>query len=66
MRIVGHKLVKDSGAAVPFRASPNTSGAYGAGQPKILVMHYSAGSGTAGSIDWLCNPAAPASPQPIW
>ena len=59
----GLKLANDNGAAVPFRQSPNTSGHFGAGHPKILVMHYTAGSGTAGSIDWLCNPNAPHKPS---
>ena len=58
-----YKLAHDNGSEVTFRASPNTSGSYSPGRPKILVMHYTAGSTTAGDISHLCNPAATGKPS---
>jgi N-acetylmuramoyl-L-alanine amidase len=57
MRIVRHKLVRDEGPAIPFLESPNVGGDL---KPQYLVMHYTAASSAAGSIQWFLNPAAKA------
>lgn len=58
MKIVNHRLVSDDGQPLPYRETPNRGGVMA---PEYLVMHYTAGSSAAGSVDWLCNPAARAS-----
>ncbi|MFN8545995.1 MAG: N-acetylmuramoyl-L-alanine amidase [Candidatus Binatia bacterium] len=57
MRIVNHKLEGD-GQAVPFVESPNVGGAL---QADLLIMHFTAGSDAASSIESLTDPAAKAS-----
>jgi N-acetylmuramoyl-L-alanine amidase len=59
MKILAHKLHDATGEAVPFRRSPNQSS--GTIQPEFLVIHYTAGTSSKGSVDWLCNPIAKAS-----
>lgn len=56
--IKNHLLYKDD-KLVPQKASPNVS--KGSIIPSVLVMHYTASSGEAGAISWLCNPKASAS-----
>ena len=57
MRITRHKLVRDEGPAIPFLESPNVGGDLKA---QYLVMHYTAASSAAGSVQWFLNPAAKA------
>ncbi len=59
MRILRHKLCDDDGQSIPFERSPNQSS--GTIRPEFLVMHYTAGTSYAGSVEWLCNPDARAS-----
>ena len=63
MKISGHRLVDDADNPVTLTASPNTSGAFSGGNPRILVMHYTAGSTTNGDISWMTNPSAPGKPS---
>ena len=58
MKIVNHRLKREDGEALPFRRSPNQSGAI---TPEFLVMHYTAGASASSAINWLTNPAARAS-----
>lgn len=61
MRIKSHCLHKDEGAAVPFERTANRSGVLSDGQPKYVVMHFTANGSARGAIDWLCSPNAKAS-----
>ena len=56
--VKSHKMHRD-GVPVPFRATPNKSGAI---TPEVIVLHDTAGrlDGDS-SVDWLCNKAAKAS-----
>lgn len=58
MKVANHRLKQDNGEPLPFRRSPNQSGAI---TPEYLIMHYTAGASAASAIDWLTNPAASAS-----
>lgn len=53
MKVRDHRLTTDEGEGLPFRKSPNVGSVI---TPNLLVMHFTAGSTAAGSIDWLCNP----------
>ncbi len=55
--VEGHRLFAD-GCPVPFRASPNIGGKIA--EHRLLLHHFTSGF-YAGSIEWLCNPAAKAS-----
>ena len=57
-----HKLVSTpDGLEISFEESPNQSGAFKDGLPDTIVMHYTAGSSMASSVNWLKNPKAKAS-----
>ena len=55
MRISRHRLVQDDGTPIPYRRSPNQSPGL---EPKLVVVHYTAGASAESSIDWLTNPAS--------
>ena len=55
MKVVKHRLIADDGAAVPYLASPNLGGPI---VPHLLIIHYTAGSSVAGTVDWFRNPAS--------
>lgn len=58
IRIVNHLIIVD-GKQVAFRATPNCGGVL---KPEGIILHDTAGGlAAAGSIAWLCNPAAKAS-----
>lgn len=57
MKISGHRLQNDAGAAFPFVQSPNGGAPL---QPRWLVMHYTADGGNT-AVDWFRNPASKAS-----
>ena len=57
-----HKLVSTpDGPEISFEESPNQSGAFKDGLPDTIIMHYTAGSSMASSVNWLKNPRAKAS-----
>jgi N-acetylmuramoyl-L-alanine amidase len=58
MKILSHKLCDDDGQPTGFHRSPNQSGEI---SPEFLVIHYTAGTNSQGSVDWLCQPRAQAS-----
>jgi len=58
MKIINHRLCYDDETPYPYQDSPNHSGTY---TPRYLVMHYTAGSSSTASINWLTNPQAKAS-----
>ena len=58
MKILNHRLNDDQGTPCEFVRSPNQSGVI---QPEYLIMHYTAGSSSKSSINWLTNPDARAS-----
>ncbi|HUS01197.1 MAG TPA: N-acetylmuramoyl-L-alanine amidase, partial [Chitinophagaceae bacterium] len=58
MQIKNHLLFHDNGNPVSFRATPNKGGRY---KPEYLVMHYTAATTAASSINWFLNPVAKAS-----
>lgn len=58
MKIKAHKLYENDGSQAQFKRSPNQSGII---KPRFLVMHYTAGSNAASSVNWLLNPQAKAS-----
>lgn len=59
MKIVNHKLVAEAGdAPIPFVATSNQGNVI---VPRYLIIHYTAGSSAASSINWFTNPAASAS-----
>lgn len=45
------------GTSVSFSPSPNTSGPFDTGLPDTLVIHFTAGSNLASSVDVMTNPA---------
>lgn len=56
---IENHLIFVDGKAVPFRQTPNCGGTL---KPEGVVLHDTAGGlEAAGSISWLCNPAAKAS-----
>jgi N-acetylmuramoyl-L-alanine amidase len=58
MRIKNSKLVGDDGNFVPFKKSPNVGGQLSGGKPKFLVIHYTAGGGASGTVNWFQNPSS--------
>ncbi len=61
MKLRNHRLVRDEGSNVPFEKTPNQSGELAGGQPKYIVMHFTANGSARGAISWLSNPQAKAS-----
>lgn len=63
MRIKNHKLQEDSGKNVPFEAAHanNVGGNITGGEPRFLVIHYTANGTGDGAVRWFKNPAAKAS-----
>ena len=55
MKIRNHRLTRDDGHAMAYRASPHTGGTIA---PRFLVIHYTAGSSAAGTIAWFQSPAS--------
>jgi len=58
MDIVKHRL---QGDGTSFRESPNHGAAFAAKLPDAIIIHYTAGSSAASSVNTLCNPATKAS-----
>jgi len=58
MEIANHRL-KDGGTK--YRESPNHGAKFGAGLPDSIIIHYTAGSSAASSVQTLCDPNAKAS-----
>ena len=58
MKITNHIL---TGNAIDFKQSPNHSGKFKSGLPDTIVIHYTAGSSRASSVNTLVNPASKAS-----
>lgn len=58
MKVINHRLARDDGSPVPFKASPNIGEALHA---RWLVMHYTGGRSVETSIAWLTNPQSRAS-----
>jgi N-acetylmuramoyl-L-alanine amidase len=61
VQVKNHRLHQDTGAAVDFESTPNRRGTLAGGQPKYIVMHFTASGSARGSIDWLSRPQAKAS-----
>jgi N-acetylmuramoyl-L-alanine amidase len=61
MKIKNHKLEAEAKEIISFQKSPNTSGAFGSGQPDTIVIHYTAGGSLESSVRWLLKPEAKAS-----
>lgn len=61
MYIKNHKLIKSSGFDVSIDKTPNISGNFIAGDLDTIIIHYTAGSSLASTVDWLKNPRAGAS-----
>lgn len=60
--IEDHKLTDPEGKLkISFQETPNVSGAFSAGLPDTIVLHYTAGSSLESSASWLQNPKAKAS-----
>ena len=57
---ISRGILQQDGEAVEQIKSPNTSGRF-ANSPKIVVMHYTAGSSARSSANWFANRAASAS-----
>ena len=55
MKIRNHRLTRDDGHAMAYRASPHAGGII---VPRFLVIHYTAGSSAAGTIAWFQSPAS--------
>lgn len=55
MKIRSHRLTQDDGSPGRYVASPHAGGVIA---PRFLVIHYTAGSSAAGTIDWFCSPAS--------
>ena len=53
MKILNHRLARDDGQAAAFTASPHTGGVMA---PRLLVIHYTAGSSAAGTVAWFRDP----------
>lgn len=62
MKVINHRLVRDDGTPVPFKASPNIGDQLRA---RWLVMHYTGGRSVETSIAWLLNPLSRASAHVI-
>lgn len=48
-------------AGAAFKASSNHGGAFAAGMPDALIIHFTAGASAESAVNWLCNPQAKAS-----
>lgn len=55
MKIINHRLHKEDGTPVEFKASPNIGDVV---KPEYIVIHYTAGANAKGAVGWLCNPAS--------
>ncbi len=55
MKVRNHHLVDDDGGDVAFVPSPNAGGVI---RPQYLIIHYTAGSSAAGTVEWFRNPAS--------
>lgn len=53
MKIRNHCLARDDGQATAFSASPHTGGIM---TPRLLVLHYTAGSSAASTVAWFRDP----------
>lgn len=51
-------MLTEGGSKVPLVPTPNMGGPI---RPRFLIVHYTAGTSTAGALSWLANPAARAS-----
>jgi N-acetylmuramoyl-L-alanine amidase len=58
MKILRHRLYLDDETPCDFQKSPCRGGKI---TPRLLVIHYTAGSGAASSVNWFMNPQARAS-----
>jgi N-acetylmuramoyl-L-alanine amidase len=58
MKIRNHRLVQDDGLAAPYVGCAHVGGVIA---PRFLVLHYTAASSVAGTIDWFRNRASKAS-----
>lgn len=58
MRVSNHRLLDGDGRPVRYVESPNRGGVI---VPRILVVHYTAGSTLAGAVSWLTNRRSEAS-----
>ncbi len=58
MRVTNHKLRGLDGKLVPFVRSPNTSGPSTGGEPRFLVIHYTAGNSAAGTVNYFRKPSS--------
>lgn len=58
MQIKDHLLFNDDGTQLNFSDTPNKGGKY---TPQYLVMHYTAATTTASTVNWFLNPIAQAS-----
>jgi len=58
MKIVNHLLYDDNDQPVLFKPTPNKGGSF---KPQYIVMHNTAATKAAGSIDWFLSPASKAS-----
>jgi N-acetylmuramoyl-L-alanine amidase len=61
VHIKNHRLHQDAGAAIGFEGTPNKGGTLSDGQPKYIVMHFTANGSARSALDWLSNPQAKAS-----
>ncbi len=61
MQIKNHRLHQDIGSAVAFERTPNQGGVLSDGQPKYVVMHFTANGSARGALNWLSSPQAKAS-----
>lgn len=53
MKIRNHFLARDDGQAAAFSASPHVGGVI---TPRLLVLHYTAGSSAASTVAWFRDP----------
>jgi N-acetylmuramoyl-L-alanine amidase len=61
VQIRNHRLHQDAGAAVAFQGTPNGGGPLSGGQPRFIVMHFTANGSARSAIDWLGSARAKAS-----
>ena len=61
MQIKNHRLHRDAGATVDFVPTPNRRGTLSDGQPKYIVMHFTANGSARSAVDWLSSPRSKAS-----
>lgn len=55
VKIRNHKLTRDDGNALAYDASPHVGGNI---EPRFLIIHYTGGSSSAGTIGWFRDPAS--------